>query len=262
MNKPIIHFAHGNGFPSSCYQSLFTHLQDSFSVTYIDRIGHDKNFPVTENWDCLVEEVIASIERQSSEAVVAVGHSLGGILSLRAAFYRPELFKAVILLDAPMFGRVKSRLLHFSKHVGLIEHITPAHRTKLRRQTWPTKQKAFDYFRTKEVFKHFAEQCLWDYVNYGLEVTDDGFALRFDRTVEYQIYRTIPHILPRYHNKLNVPAAMIYGADSTVVTANDRRNMRRNFDMEIMEMQGSHMFPLEFPQQTTENIIKIFNKLR
>jgi len=52
--KEVIHFAHGNGFPSPCYRQLLSGLEKEYDVKYIDRIGHNPLYPITENWHFLV----------------------------------------------------------------------------------------------------------------------------------------------------------------------------------------------------------------
>jgi pimeloyl-ACP methyl ester carboxylesterase len=79
-------------------------LTPEFDCCYLDRVGHSNEFPVTENWHYLVEEVIASVQANASTPVIALGHSLGGVLSLLAAIEKPALFKAVIMLDSPCWG--------------------------------------------------------------------------------------------------------------------------------------------------------------
>src|SRR5437870_13259241 len=102
--RELLHFAHGNGFPSPCYRQLLEGLEGRYDCSYIDRIGHNPQFPVTENWPFLIDEVIDSVNRQAGQPVIAVGHSLGGVLSLLAAIKEPTLFKAVIMLDSPLLG--------------------------------------------------------------------------------------------------------------------------------------------------------------
>ena len=111
-DKPLIQFAHGNGFPSSCYAALFSYLEKDYSISYVEMSGHDPNYPVTENWDYLVEEQIHAVA-QHQRPVIGVGHSLGGVLLFRAAVYHPELFSSVILLDSPLIGHFKSGFINF-----------------------------------------------------------------------------------------------------------------------------------------------------
>ena len=71
-----------------------------FDCCYIDKIGHTDTFPVKDNLEYLVDEVIQSIKLQANgQNVLAVGHSLGGVLTVLAALKAPELFQQIILLD-------------------------------------------------------------------------------------------------------------------------------------------------------------------
>lgn len=259
--KELIHFAHGNGFPALCYSQLLNHLETHYDYCYIDKIGHNEDYPVTENWHDLVLEVIGSIEDKADKPVIALGHSLGGVLSLLAAIERPELFKALILLDSPLIGPFKSNVVKLAKAVGLIDRVTPAHKTRGRRQHWQTKEQLLDYLKSRELFNTFDEKCLEDYVNYGLELKEDGYHLRFNRVIEYQIYRTIPHIIPLYKNSLRIPTVLIYGDKSTVVGSMEIRYMKKHFNIQCVKTKGSHLFPMEDPLVVANQIVTVINAI-
>lgn len=260
--KELIHFAHGNGFPAPCYRQLLNHLEVHFNCCYIDKIGHNPQFPVTENWSFLVEEIITSVKQQASQPVIAVGHSFGGVLSLFAAIRQPHLFKTVIMLDSPLIGWFKSSVVQIAKSLNLIDRLTPAHRTRGRRQRWQSKEQVFDYLKSRELFKTFTDECLHDYIKYGLEQTVEGdYKLRFDRHIEYLIYRTIPHDLSPYKNKLVTPTALLYGDKSTVVDQFDIRYMKKKFAIANYKIHGTHMFPMESPFEVAEKITMIVNAI-
>ena len=143
--KELIHFAHGNGFPALCYKQMLDVLATRFDCCFIDKIGHDPLYPVGDNWHNLVLELIASVRRQADRPVIAVGHSLGGVLSLLAAIEEPDLFKMVILLDSPLIGSVKSNIVRLAKGLGFIDRITPAYRSKGRRVHWSSHEQLLDY---------------------------------------------------------------------------------------------------------------------
>jgi len=259
--KKIVHFAHGNGFPSPCYKQLLQYLEKRYEICYVDQVGHSPAFPVSDNWHNLVKEVIDSIATQSTQPVIALGHSLGGILSLLAALEQPSLFKAVVLLDSPLLGRLKSSIVRFSKVLGMIDHLTPAYRSRYRRQHWESHEQALAYLKSRKLFKTFTDACLNDYIDYGMKKNEEGYSLRFDRKIEYQIYRTIPHILHQYEGKLQVPTALIYGNKSTVVDRLDLRYMKKHYGIVGVETKGTHMFPMEYPAETANLILEVINKL-
>ncbi|WP_367605907.1 alpha/beta fold hydrolase [Legionella sp. W05-934-2] len=252
--KPIIHFTHGNGFPSSCYRQLLQSLADEYDVNVIEKVGHNPDFPVGENWHTLVDEVIESIVEQSHNPVVAVGHSLGGILSFLAAVQRPELIKAVVMIDSPVIGPIKSMLLKIAKKIRLIDKVTPAERTRGRRTHWPDKEHLLRYLKSKPVFQTFTDACLQDYIDYGLIKSNTGYDLAYDRQIEYLIYRTIPHMLPDYIGHLTCPCVMIYGNKSNVVDSFDLSHMRKQHGIRSVSMPGTHMLPFESPIELAKKI--------
>ncbi|MCH9756680.1 MAG: alpha/beta hydrolase [Gammaproteobacteria bacterium] len=260
--KPKLHFAHGNGFPSPCYRQMLEPLEVVFDCCYIDKIGHAEAFPIEDNWHFLVDELLESVRMQSDEPVVAVGHSLGGVLSILGALKEPELFRAVILLDSPLLSRVRARAVQLSKKFGFIDRVTPASRTRTRRTHWKNRDAVFQYFKRRALFKQFDDACLNDYIDYGMTHDETGYTLRFDAAIEYQIYRTLPHTFARYTKKLQVPTALLYGSNSDVIYAADRRHMQRRYGIQSFETSGTHMFPLEYPKETAALILKVLAALK
>ena len=82
------------------WQTLATaHLAD-ISVIAPDLLGHGRS-PWSAPWtiDANVAALAALIEADGAGPVVVVGHSFGGALSLNLAAARPDLVKALVLLD-------------------------------------------------------------------------------------------------------------------------------------------------------------------
>ncbi len=260
MRRPGLHFSHANGFPAPSYRCLLGLLESAFRVGATAPLGMDPRHPATEGWPHLAAQVIEAIERGHSHPVIGVGHSLGGYLTFMAAVARPDLFRAVILLDAPIIGAVKGRLLGATKRFGIVDRVTPAGATRERRAEWASLAEAERHFRSRKLFRHFAPEALRDYVRYGL--VDDGKKLRLmiDPAVEYQIYRTVPHDLHRLLPKLRVPAGFIGGADSDVVPRVGLSPMRRA-GFAFRRVPGGHLFPLEHPQAAADAILEMTAKL-
>ncbi|MGQ3890590.1 alpha/beta fold hydrolase [Legionella sp. CNM-4043-24] len=252
--KDKIHFAHGNGFPSACYRQLFLILEDRYECDYISKVGHDPRFPVSDNWENLVDEVITSVRQNFNAPVIGLGHSLGGVLTFLAAIKEPSLFKAVVMIDSPLLNRFRSRMVRFAKSLGFIDQLTPAARTRGRRHRWETKEELMAYLKSRPLFKTFNDACLQDYIDYGVEVVDGAYQLVFDREIEYRIFRTIPHHLPSLENRLMVPTSLIYGDKSSVVDHKTVRYMEDKYQVRCYKMPGGHMLPMQNPQLLAEKI--------
>ena len=237
---------------------MLSQLSCGFSVSFIDAIGMDPRYPPTEGWPHLIEQWIAFLE-EKKEPVVGVGHSLGGYLNYLAALRRPDLFRAIVLLDAPIIGPFRGSVLGATKHLGIVDRVTPAGATRDRRSTWRTREEARAHFRNRKLFENFTAECLDDYVDHGLIQGKSGLRLKIDPLIETQIYRTIPHDMMRHLAQLRVPAAFIGGAGSDVVRRVRLAGMRPRFSMR--KVPGGHLFPFEYPREAATSIVQALDEL-
>ncbi len=259
MTERTIFFAHANGFPARTYTKLFNALQDSFTIDFIERIGHNPRFPVTDNWALLVDELADAIASRHREPVIGVGHSLGGVLHFMLACKRPELYRRLILLDAPVISRISSHGLKILKFTKLIDRYSPSQLTRYRRNSWPSREAALEHFASKPKFAAFDAEVLGDYVRYGTDVTENGVELSFSPRTEARIYRTIPDHLPGFRGKLKVPAAYIGGSGSREGRLARLSFMKNRFGIPVIQIPGSHLFPFESPLETAAKIKEVCN---
>ena len=224
-------------------------------MSSIEAIGTDPRFPVTEGWPHLVDQLVNSIRQPT----FGVGHSLGGYLNYLAAVRRPELFRAIVLLDAPIIGPFRGRMLGAVKRLGIVDRVTPAGATRDRRSSWESRDEARAHFRTRKLFDKFAPECLDDYVQHGLVEDQGRLRLKIDPLIESQIYRTIPHDMRRGLPALRVPAGFIGGADSDVVRRVRLAGMRPKFIMR--KVPGGHLFPFERPREAARSIARLLEEL-
>lgn len=230
-------------------------LRETFNVSFIDAIGTDRRYPPTEGWPHLVDQLIESIK----EPVFGVGHSLGGYLHYLAAVRRPELYRAIVLLDAPIIGPFRGSVLGAVKRLGIVDRVTPAGATRDRRSSWNTRGEARAHFRSRKLFEKFTPECLDDYVRHGLAEDGGRLRLKIDPAIESQIYRTIPHDMMRHLPALRVPAAFIGGADSDVVRRVRLAGMRPKF--RLRTVPGGHLFPFEHPREAARSIAQVLDEL-
>lgn len=252
-------FAHANGFPSETYRKLFSLLEPDFRIHRLEQHGHDPRFPVNDNWGNLVGELIESLERLDGP-VWGVGHSLGGILHFHTALCRPELYRGVVMLDAPLLTAVDRLAIRAAKRFGFIDRLTPAGRSLGRRDRFDDAEQARRYFSGKTLFRNFDPDCLDDYIRHGLTAVEQGLRLRFDPAIEINIYRNVPHTVPGRPNGLKVPLAIVRGRESRTVLPYHLRVARRLPHGECLSVPGGHMFPLERPQHTAELLRNLLHR--
>ena len=259
MNRESLHFSHANGFPAACYRKFFSYLEPDFRVGNINCIGHDPAYPVSDGWPHLVAQLIDYLVLHYRAPVVGVGHSLGGYLTFMAAVQRPELFKCIVLLDAPIIGYFKGTALGMAKRVGLVDRITPAHATRERRRDWASEEEMIAHFRRKKIFRHFDPDCLRDYAASGTVRQAGRVRLLFDPEIEYRIYRSIPHDLVYYCNRLRSPSGFIGGRHSDVLRQVGLAHTRRAF--RVRRIEGGHLFPFERPQAAAQALRELVAEL-
>lgn len=260
MFRQIIHFAPANSFPARAYDKLFSLLAGDFDIGYLELHAHNPQFPVTNGWKFLAEELKTEIENCYSEPVIGVGHSLGGILHFLAAVEKPELYRAIILLDSPLTSRVSGAGLKFLKKFNLMEKIPPSTVAVNRRNQWESQQAAIEHF--ERVFRSFDRQMVRDFVEHGTVLNENGqFELRFKPEVEAAIYRTIPDDYTHWRGKLRVPSGYIGGTKSQEAKWARLGFMRRNFPFRFHFIDGSHHFPFQHPHETAKAIRQMLKKL-
>lgn len=260
--KPSLNFAHANGLPTATYGLLLDHLKTRYRISSVPVLGHSPDYPVTDNWSHLKQQLIDAIELNNETPVVGVGHSMGGALTLMAAQERPDLFRGVIMLDVPTFSRTESWVVSAAKKTGLIDRLTPAHRSRHRRTSWSSRDEALSYFRQKTLFAGFHEQCLQDYVTHAL--TDDelgGVTLGYRLDVELAVFRTVPHTMVLSPGYLTTPVGILVGQHTDTVRPGQYRRMKRKLGFAGKRVSGSHMFPLERPQETARDIHQLIQRM-
>jgi len=216
-----------------------------------------------DNWHPLSDEMLRFLSDREHDPVIGVGHSIGGIVTLRAAIRDPKKFRALILLDPVLF--IPSFLFGWNiiRALGLGEHVHPLIAgTKKRRRTFDNLETVFRGYRTRPVFRYMSNDSLWAYIKGITQQTTDGkYKLVYSPEWEARIYLTglrdfdIWRELP----KLEVPTLIIRGAETdTFMKKAETLVKKKNPKIQVVTMQNAtHILPLEYPQEVA-NIINNF----
>jgi pimeloyl-ACP methyl ester carboxylesterase len=269
-------FAHANSYPAASYAPLFAALEAGFEVHAHPKLGHDPLHPVSDCWPGLVREYESWLFAQPREGDaqapwLLVGHSLGGFLSLMVAARHPQKVRGVVLLDSPIVGGWQASLLWFGKRAGLAEKFSPARFAIKRRDRFDSVEDAFMHLRGKGVFAEFSDEALRAYLQAGLQPVKEArdanasgaMKLAFDRRIEAHIYATLPHNMIATVRKLQraapaLPVAFVGGSRSLEVKQVGLRYTSWLVTPQRMRtVEGTHLFPLERPEQTAQTIAQL-----
>jgi pimeloyl-ACP methyl ester carboxylesterase len=255
-------FSHANGFPAGTYRVLFEAWRAAgYEVVAPQRFGHDPAFPVRSNWSPTRDELLAFVARTvPGRPVHLVGHSLGGILSLLAACWRPELAASVVMLDSPVVGGWRAHGLQVFKATGLVGRVSPGRISRRRRWQWPSVEEAHRHLCGKSVFARWDPRVLDDYLEAGFEPdpAGGGVQLAFRREVETRFYDTLPHHVDRLlrRHPLRCPLHFVGGTHSAEMRQAGMEATRRLAKGRITMVEGTHLFPMERPEETATAVLR------
>jgi len=166
-----------------------------------------------------------------------------------------------VLMEPPIFMGAVAPMIGMAKIFGFVDRVTPAGKSLGRRDTWPSRQAAYDALRQKKLFRDFDEECFKDYLRYGLSDGDGVVQLTVPVTTEVEIFRKTPTNSWSFRRQLAMPAAVIGGETSEINASGLLDKLARKHHMLRLQVPGGHMFPLERPIETAAFVKDTIEKL-
>lgn len=255
-----LHFLHANGYPPDCYKPLFELLQKKYCVfgMFLRPLWDDTNPGDIHSWHPFSDDLLRFLSDRGSEPVIGVGHSIGAIVTLRAALRDPGKFRALVLIDPVLFVPPFLQIWNITRAIGLgdVTHPLIAAAGK-RRRTFDDLETVFRGYRSRNVFRYMRDDNLWTYIK-GITrpKPDGGYELIYSPEWEAQIYRTglRDFDIWRDLHKLDVPTLFIRGVETDTFLENAARLVKRKqpkVKIEALE-KSTHILPLERPNEVFE----------
>ncbi|MEM9174876.1 MAG: alpha/beta hydrolase [Myxococcota bacterium] len=258
---PLAFLHHANGFCSATLAPIAQALRARFRVVAMDCRGQGDSTSIPPegdayDWGALAADVEhavrATLERTGHERVaLAIGHSFGGALLLRATSLGRTPIERLLLCDpvlhpkpdpddpAPRGG---ARLAELSRR---------------RRDRFPSFAEAYDHCRTRGLFAGFTAEALALYVGEGMAETEDGaeVALKCHREIEAAVFDS---------HQSHLCADDVEAVPARTLFVHARRG---NFDLALFEAVAArmsdgrvtsadlgHLFPMERPEAVLDAI--------
>ena len=264
---PPLHFLHANGYPPECYQPFLELLKTEYRVfgMYLRPLWNGAQTESLRNWHPLSDDLLRFLSDHASGPVLGVGHSVGAMVTLRAALRDPGKFRALVLLDPVLFAPFILSTWNMVRAVGLGNRLHPKIPTAIkRRQTFNDLDLVFRGYRSRPVFRFMSDEYLKIYINGITRQSEDGtYQLRYSPEWESHIYLTAMYDFDIWRDlpKLEVPTLFIRGAETDTFLEGAAKLVKRkqpNVRIEALE-KSTHILPLERPQEVS-NIMQSFLK--
>ncbi|WPC05765.1 alpha/beta hydrolase [Pseudomonas benzenivorans] len=245
------HFYHANGFPLRVYEPLLGRLSGSLALsglacraTWPD-IGPP---PRRRDWQLYADDLIAFIEQEYQAPIIGIGHSLGATSTILAAAKRPELFKALVLIEPAMVSPALARLVRWLPK-ALMNRTDPARSTLRKADRWPDRQAFLQHYQNARGYKRFGPEALQALAEHGLvEGADGQVQLAFPKHWEAHNYTQPPNVMAQLQ-RLPMPCVAIRGKPSVFFSEQlwqewQRRCPQTQF---LEDLEHGHLLPLENP---------------
>ncbi|KAJ9456792.1 hypothetical protein DIPPA_09897 [Diplonema papillatum] len=189
-------FVPANGYPALVYTPFMNELAQLFKcdVSYVE--VHDT---IAKNGveDCSWEPALVRVANElQGKGILAVGHSMGALLTLGALHSYGGSAQACALFDPPMYRPLKRLLMEplMRYRIGPVsKYLSSQHR----RAKWPSRDEAMAYLEQKYPIRNFHPEILHNFKLHGLRETDDGeVSLVFPPVAEAAFFLGIPTDLP------------------------------------------------------------------
>lgn len=263
-----LHFLHANGYPPECYEPFFKFLQTQYHVfgMHLRPLWQDSKPQELKTWHPLSDDLLQFLASRGNAPVIGVGHSIGAIVTLRAALRDPHKFKALVLIDPVLFVPRFIFMWKVIQLFGLADRLHPLIAgARKRRRTFSDLDMVFHRYRHRQVFRYMSDENLRIYIDGITRKTGDGFELLYAPDWEAQIYRTGMQDFDLWRGlpNLAVPVLFIRGAETDTFLEPAARLVQRKQPRAWVEAldKTTHLLPLERPQEVFDSMQVFLNSL-
>jgi len=261
-HAPILSFMPANGFPPQTYLPMLRGLAGFRAISLPPRALWGGQSPPSAygSWRDAAADLLRAIEHFDLRDIVAVGHSLGGVISMLALIEQPARFRALIMLDPVLLPQATLDMLARAREAGRIDEMPLVQGARRRRQYFDSHEDAYSRFREKPIFADWPEEALRLYAEHGLCPRDNGAGFELCWSPEWEayyfatVYRDIWHDLPKL-NALAPTLIIRAGHSETFPEASYARARSLVPEAAFRELGGrGHLFPQAAPQETARVI--------
>jgi pimeloyl-ACP methyl ester carboxylesterase len=245
--EPAAVFVHGAGFHAHCWDAVIEPLTQRCVAVNLRGHGGVSAPHMALSWRDFAADVVHACDAAGVREAVGVGHSLGGYAVTVAAALRPDLFRALLLIDPVILPEAA---------YGAAIEAPPARR----RATFASAEEMRARLAARPPFMRWEPRVLDDYCRFALR--PDG-RLWCEPEFEAQIYAAAsaadanPYELLR---SVQIPVFVLRSGrvdeDNPFSRSPTAHDLAQHFSRaeDAIDARFSHFLPMEAPQYVTERV--------
>ncbi len=229
-DKPPLVLLHGLMLSGACWTPLARTLEKDYDVIMPDARGHGNSSAPNEGYDYhrLATDVVHLIDALGLDALMLLGHSMGGMTAALVANMQPQRLRGLILADPTFLTPERQREVHASD-------VAKQHRQILNqsKENYLLEARIRHSHRTQEIIELFAEA-------------------RFQTSMHaFEILTPPTPCYTELISNLIVPTQLIIGDNGSVVSAEMAAELTKlNQHVQVTSIAGAgHAVPYDKPEQ-------------
>jgi pimeloyl-ACP methyl ester carboxylesterase len=229
----------------------------------------DSDPQAIRDWSLFSEDLRRLLKEQEAANVIGIGHSIGALVTLRAALREPELFQALVLIDPVLLPRRRMLQLRIVRALGLAHRMNARIEGALRRRRhFDDLEQLFNGYRRRDVFRFFSDKHLRTLIH-GMtrQTTDGAYELVYSPEWEARIYET--GIWNDWDiwaglKRLRIPTLILRGAETDTFWQSTGRIVEKaNPAIKIRSLpSATHLLPLEKPVEVFDATEQFLERLK
>ncbi|MBX3085673.1 MAG: alpha/beta hydrolase [Anaerolineae bacterium] len=251
---PVVTLSCANGFTPQSYARALQPLYADHRVVSVNMRplwGNSAPSSLT-TWRQLGDDLLESIGSMTSEPVIGVGHSVGGIATIYAAIKQPSRFSRLILIDPTFLSPRQLWAIRLFRLIGRGQKMPFVQAALRRRRLWDSKDDAYAHLSKRTLFKRWQPDVMRDFIDSVMIPTTDGSGVTLAITPEWEakIFETVATDVWSLPQQIKVPTLVIRGELTDVFTDNAAKMFQqRNPHARIEMVRGAgHLIPQEAPE--------------
>lgn len=263
-------FLHANGYPPACYRPLLLRLAERYRVVaMVQRPLWPGSKPEElEDWRMLTDDFLQFLDARETGPRFCVGHSMGGVVLLRAALREPGRFKGIVLLDPVLFPPSLILIWKVLRALKLGQRFIPlVEGARQRRREFDNLERLFNGYRHKSIFRYMDDPSLRAYIE-GIACKKDERGYQLCYSADWEIHLYMSAIWPdmdiwRGLPGLAAPMLIIRGAETDTFwerTGMVIKRKRPEVRVETLE-KSTHLVPLERSSEVSKLIQSFFEEI-